>query len=84
MKNKFIVNIIHRPELSPEYAEKALGNAEKVQDESLEILNRFIDIYLEFQNTWVELYFLNKWRYILFNLKNIPSLIISFVFCSIL
>ena len=37
MKNKFIVNIIHRPELSPEYAEKANGNVSGVQDESLEI-----------------------------------------------
>ena len=37
MENKFVVNIIHRPELSPEYAEKALGSAEGVQDESLEI-----------------------------------------------
>lgn len=35
--NKFVVNIIHRPELSPEYAEKALGKADAVQDESLEI-----------------------------------------------
>ena len=24
MENRFVVNIIHRPELSPEYAEKAL------------------------------------------------------------
>lgn len=37
MKNDFIVNIIHRPELSPEYAVKALGKAEKVKDESLDI-----------------------------------------------
>ena len=37
MKTQFVVNIIHRPELSPEYAEKALGKAEKVQDESLQI-----------------------------------------------
>ena len=35
--DKFIVNIIHRPELSPEYAEKALGKGEGVRDESLEI-----------------------------------------------
>lgn len=37
--NKFAVNIIHRPELSPEYAEKALGaaGAAGVQDESLDI-----------------------------------------------
>ena len=35
--NKFVVNIIHRPELSPEYAEKALGSAKGVQDESLDI-----------------------------------------------
>ena len=37
MKNKFVVNIIHRPELSPEYAEKALGGAKGVRDESLDI-----------------------------------------------
>lgn len=37
MEKQFVVNIIHRPELSPEYAEKALGKAEKVQDESLQI-----------------------------------------------
>lgn len=39
MKRQFAVNIIHRPELSPEYAEKALGaaGAEKVGDESLNI-----------------------------------------------
>ena len=37
MENKFIVNIIHRPELSPEYAEKALGGALGVRDESLDI-----------------------------------------------
>ena len=37
MENKFIVNIIHRPELSPEYAEKALGKGEGVRDESLDI-----------------------------------------------
>ena len=38
MKNDFIVNIIHRPELSPEYAEKAGEKKENsVQDESLVI-----------------------------------------------
>ena len=37
MDKKFVVNIIHRPELSPEYAEKALGKGEGVRDESLEI-----------------------------------------------
>ena len=37
MENKFVVNIIHRPELSPEYAEKALGGAKGVRDESLDI-----------------------------------------------
>ncbi len=37
MENKFVVNIIHRPELSPEYAEKALGKGEGVRDESLDI-----------------------------------------------
>ncbi len=37
MDNQFVVNIIHRPELSPEYAEKALGGAKGVRDESLDI-----------------------------------------------
>ena len=38
MKTNFVVNIIHRPELSPEYAEKSSGVKENsVQDESLEI-----------------------------------------------
>lgn len=37
MENKFVVNIIHRPELSPEYAERALGCKKDVKDESLEI-----------------------------------------------
>lgn len=38
-QGKFVVNIIHRPELSPEYAEKALGKkgAAGVQDESMGI-----------------------------------------------
>ena len=37
MDNQFVVNIIHRPELSPEYAEKALGKGKGVRDESLDI-----------------------------------------------
>ena len=37
MKNDFIVNIIHRPELSPEYAMRALGKKDSVKDESLDI-----------------------------------------------
>ncbi len=35
--SKFAVNIIHRPELSPEYAEKAYGAVGGVRDESLDI-----------------------------------------------
>ena len=37
LKKKLALNIIHRPELSPEYAERALGGKRDVQDESLEI-----------------------------------------------
>ena len=37
MENKFYVNIIHRPELSPEYAERAMLKKGNVQDESLNI-----------------------------------------------
>jgi len=33
----FILNLLHRPELNPEYAEKTAGGGEKLQDESLEI-----------------------------------------------
>ena len=34
---KLALNIIHRPELSPEYAERALGGRKDVRDESLDI-----------------------------------------------
>ena len=37
MESKLALNIIHRPELSPEYAERALGGKRDVQDESLDI-----------------------------------------------
>ena len=37
MENRFVVNIIHRPELSPEYAERALGKGKGVRDESIDI-----------------------------------------------
>lgn len=37
MTDNFVINIIHRPELSPEYAEKAMGKKSDVQDESLGI-----------------------------------------------
>ncbi len=37
MKNKLALNIIHRPELSPEYSEKAYGSGDGVRDESLDI-----------------------------------------------
>ena len=37
MESKLALNIIHRPELSPEYAERALGGRRDVQDESLDI-----------------------------------------------
>ena len=37
MSKKLALNIIHRPELSPEYAERALGGKRDVRDESLDI-----------------------------------------------
>ena len=37
MEDKFYVNIIHRPELSPEYAQKAMLGAKGEDDESLNI-----------------------------------------------
>ena len=40
MKNEFIVNIIHRPELSPEYAEKSGGK--KLKD----VASESVDIFL--------------------------------------
>lgn len=35
--SNFVVNIIHRPELSPEYAEKAMGGKSETGNESLDI-----------------------------------------------
>ena len=40
MKNEFIVNIIHCPELSPEYAAKTLGK--KVGDMNKESMDIFL------------------------------------------
>ena len=37
MAETFILNLLHRPELNPEYAEKTAGGGEKLKDESLEI-----------------------------------------------
>ena len=37
MNKQLALNIIHRPELSPEYAERALGGRRDVQDESMNI-----------------------------------------------
>lgn len=37
MSKQLALNIIHRPELSPEYAERALGGKRDVRDESLDI-----------------------------------------------
>ena len=37
MKEEFVVNIIHRPELSPEYSKNARGKNEDTRNESLEI-----------------------------------------------
>ena len=37
MESKFYVNIIHRPELSPEYSEKAMLGKKGEKDESLNI-----------------------------------------------
>ena len=35
--NTFILNLLHRPELNPEYAEKTAGGGTELQDESLKI-----------------------------------------------
>ena len=44
MSDTFILNLLHRPELNPEYAEKTAGGGEKLQDESLEIFKLQQDI----------------------------------------
>ena len=33
----FILNLLHRPELNPEYAEKTAGGGAKLVDESIDI-----------------------------------------------
>lgn len=37
MGDTFILNLLHRPEMNPEYAEKTAGGGKKLGDESLEI-----------------------------------------------
>ena len=44
MNDTFILNLLHRPELNPEYAEKTAGGGEKLRDESLEIFRLQQDI----------------------------------------
>ncbi len=44
MADTFILNLLHRPELNPEYAEKTAGGGEKLRDESLEIFKLQQDI----------------------------------------
>ncbi len=46
MENTFIVNIIHRPELSPEYAEKVNGRGKKADVGSDALHNESLDIFL--------------------------------------
>jgi hypothetical protein len=37
MKDTFILNLVHRPELNPEYAEKTAGGGKGLEDESIDI-----------------------------------------------
>lgn len=46
MQEKFIVNIIHRPELSPEYAEKVNGRGKKENVGADELHDESLDIFL--------------------------------------
>ncbi|MCD8209307.1 MAG: hypothetical protein LUC31_00610 [Coprobacillus sp.] len=46
MADKFIVNVIHRPELSPEYAEKVNGRGKKADVGANELHNESLDIFL--------------------------------------
>ncbi len=46
MQQKFIVNIIHRPELSPEYAEKVNGRGKKANVGADELHDESLDIFL--------------------------------------
>ncbi|MCD8371764.1 MAG: hypothetical protein LUD27_00480 [Clostridia bacterium] len=46
MGQKFIVNIIHRPELSPEYAEKVNGRGKKENVGADELHDESLDIFL--------------------------------------
>ena len=44
----FILNLLHRPEHNPEYAEKTAGGGEKLQVESLEIFKLQQDIAVSY------------------------------------
>ena len=45
MKNKFYVNIIHRPELAPEYAEKVTQHGKQNDIGSKSLIGESLDIF---------------------------------------
>lgn len=45
MENKFIVNIIHRPEMVPEYAEKVTGHGKEEDISRKALLTESLDIF---------------------------------------
>lgn len=45
MKDKLILNLVHRPEMVPEYAEKIMGHGEKENLEKEPLLKESLDIF---------------------------------------
>ena len=50
MKDQFIVNIIHRPEMVPEYAEKVTGHGKEEDLGRKALLKESLDIFKTFYN----------------------------------
>lgn len=51
MEEKFILNLIHRPELAPEYAEKVTGQGKKEDISRSDLRDESLDIFLFQQET---------------------------------
>ncbi len=51
MEEKFILNLIHRPELAPEYAEKVTGQGKKEDISRGELRDESLDIFIFQQDT---------------------------------
>ena len=51
--DKFIVNVIHRPEMVPEYAEKVTGHEKEEDIGRKALLTESLDIFIYWEPAWI-------------------------------